>query len=181
VRKRGTKQEVTQQFKDIFETKMEFQTVTPDVCAAIAHESFSKETGYRNKTTKALDKEICESLIGTYYDVCSKLWNLINPSEIEELEGAHPKHLLWALLFLKCYCTMPILTQVVGGVDEKTFSASGLGIFVEAVAGLKPRVVSFLVDCCSCSFSFSHCQCWPDCLEEPLERLGRYCNLLDFG
>jgi hypothetical protein len=184
VRKRGTKTgghtSVTQQFEDLFKTKMKFPTVTPDVCAAIAREIFSKETGYSNKTTKALDKEICESLIGTSYDVCSEVWNLINPSETEELEGAHPKHLLWALLFLKCYCTMPILTRVVGGVDEKTFR-KWTWVFVAAVAGLKPRVVSFLVDCCSCSFSFSHCHCWPDCLEEPLERLGWCCSLLDFG
>ena len=59
---------------------MKFPTVTPDVCAAIAREIFSKETGYRNKTTRALDKEICESLIGTSYAVCSEVWNLINPS-----------------------------------------------------------------------------------------------------
>jgi hypothetical protein len=69
VRKRGTKTgghtSVTQQFEDLFKTKMKFPTVTPDVCAAIAREIFSKETGYSNKTTKALDKEICESLIGT--------------------------------------------------------------------------------------------------------------------
>jgi hypothetical protein len=161
---------------------MKFPTaVTPNVLGAIAREIFSKETGYSNKTAKALDKEICESLIGTSYAVCSELWNLINPSETEELESAHPKHLFWALLFLKCYCTEPILTRVVGGVDGKTFRKWTWG-FVEAIAGLKPRVVSFLVDYCSCSFNFSRCHhCLPDYLEEPLQRLGWHCNLLDFG
>ena len=64
MRKWGTRKQVTQQFKDIVKTKIKFPTVTPDVCAAIACKIFSTETGYRNKTTKALDKEICESLIG---------------------------------------------------------------------------------------------------------------------
>ena len=112
--------------------------------ATVVREVFGKKTGYSNKTIRALDTEICESLIGTSYQVCSELWNLISPTDIENLKGGHPKHLLWALLFLKCYCTEPILTRVVGGVDGKTFR-KWAWLFVSAMAGLKQRVVSSLM------------------------------------
>ena len=102
-----------------------------------------QKPGYSNKTMEALDEEICQSLIGTSYVVASELWNLIQPSTKEELEDAHPKHLLWALLMLKCYCTMPVLTRVVGGVDKKTFRKWAWA-FVFAISDLKNRVVSIL-------------------------------------
>jgi hypothetical protein len=93
--------------------------MTPAMFATVAREVFDTKTGYSNKTISALDNEICESLIGTLYEVCSELWNLISPTYIVNLQGGHPKHLLWALLFLKYYCIEPILTRVVGGVMEK--------------------------------------------------------------
>jgi hypothetical protein len=120
---------------------MDFPMMTPELIAEHAHELFRKDTGYSNKTTKALDKEICASLIGTTYDVCSEVWNLINPSETEDLRKSHPKHLLWACLFIKCYCTEEILTRVVGGVDTKTYR-KWVWLFVTAISELKPRVVS---------------------------------------
>ena len=119
---------------------MKFRILTPNVCANLAREIFSK-SGYNNKTEKALDEEICKSLIGTSYDVCSEIWNLINPTEKTDLRGAHPKHLFWALLFLKSYCTEPILTRVVGGVDAKTYRDWSWK-FVGEIAALKPKVVS---------------------------------------
>ena len=124
---------------------MERTTICPDECASIAREIFGKK-GYLNKTTHALDKEICSSLIGTSYSVCSELWNLMELSNKEGTKGAKPKHLFWALLFLKCYCTEAILTRVVGGVDEKTFR-KWTWLFVGSIAELKPRVVSVVIDC----------------------------------
>ncbi len=59
---------------------MEFHTMTPAMFATVAREVFDKKTGYSNKTIRALDNEICESLIGTSYEVCSELWNLISPT-----------------------------------------------------------------------------------------------------
>jgi hypothetical protein len=120
---------------------MDFPIVTPATIADHARELFKKDTGYANKTMKKLDEEICKSLIGTTYDTASEAWNLINPSETAALQGAKPKHLLWTLLFLNCYCTMPILTRVVGGVDEETYRF-WVFLFIEALAGMKPRVVS---------------------------------------
>jgi hypothetical protein len=120
---------------------MEFPMMTPDLCAQHARVLFKKDTGCSNKTDKQLDKEICESLIGTAYTVASELWNLINPAEIETLLNAHINHLFWALLFLKCCCTEPILTRVVGGVDATTFR-TWVWLFLEQIQVLKIRVVS---------------------------------------
>ena len=52
---------------------MEFQTMTPAMVATVARDVFEKKTGYSNKTIRALDTAICESLIGTLYEVCSEL------------------------------------------------------------------------------------------------------------
>ena len=88
--------------------------MTPDLCAQHARDLFKKDTGCSNKTNKELDKDICESLIGTTYPVALELWNLINLAKIEALLNAHINHLFWALLFIKCYCIEPILTRLVG-------------------------------------------------------------------
>jgi hypothetical protein len=120
---------------------MDFPIVTPATIAGHAREMFKKDTGHANKTMKKLDEEMCKSLIGTTYDAASEAWNLINPSETAALQGAKPEHLLWTLLFLSCHCTMPILARVVGGVDEET-CRFWVFLFVEALAGMKPRVAS---------------------------------------
>lgn len=128
---------------------MNFENLSPDMCAILAREMFKKETGYTNKTNTKLDEEICSSLIGTTYNVCSELWNHIDPLNnlaLQELhpkiqiQQAHPKHLFWALLFLKCYCTEPILTRLVGGVDNKTFRKWSWA-FVDGISLLKQRII----------------------------------------
>jgi hypothetical protein len=50
---------------------------------------------------KALDEEICQSLIDTSYDVCSEIWNLIDPQNKDEPKNAEPKNLFWVLLFME--------------------------------------------------------------------------------
>ena len=99
---------------------MDFQAMNVETLAEIARNMLQKPEGYSNKTVAALDKEIQESLIGIPYVVAAEAWNLINPTVNNSLRGSHPKHLLWTLVFLKCYCTEPILTQLVGGMDRKT-------------------------------------------------------------
>jgi hypothetical protein len=116
---------------------MRYPSLTPELCSELACKEFGIEGGYRNKTNKALDEEICQSLIGTSYLVCSELWNYIEPHNKDELKSAHPKHLFWALLFLKTYCTESILRRVVGGgVRDWSWK------FVDEISALKPRVVS---------------------------------------
>jgi hypothetical protein len=67
---------------------MLYPVLTPDLCAELARDEFGIQGGYRNKTNKALDEETCQSLIGTSYDVCSEIWNLIDPQNKDELKNA---------------------------------------------------------------------------------------------
>ena len=58
----------------------------------------------------------------------------------EHLKGAHSQYLLWGLLFLESCCILPILTRIMGGVNEKAFCYWS-HIFVEETSNLKPRVI----------------------------------------
>ena len=123
---------------------MLFPHLSTELCGRLAREEFGNPKANKNKTDAALDKEICESLIGTTYEVAAELWNLIDPvTHCDKFSGAHPKHLFWSLLFLKNYCTEPVLIRVVGFVDKKTLQ-KWVWIFVRAIADLKPDVVSLL-------------------------------------
>ena len=123
---------------------MNEQTTNANSFALIARDIFRKDR-YSNKTTKSLHAEICSALIGTLYVVCSEIWNLIEPKNDATMKDAHPKHLLWTLFFLKCYCTEEISTRVVGGVSNETFW-KWTWLFVKAIAGLRGEIVSFMVD-----------------------------------
>jgi hypothetical protein len=119
-------------------------TATPTNFASVARDVFKKrgDRGYnKNKTFEALDKEICQFFLGTSYEICAELWNLIDPV-LAMSKDAEPKHLLWTICFLKNYCTKKINTRIVGGVDEKTFR-KWVWIFVPVIAKLTPEVVSY--------------------------------------
>jgi hypothetical protein len=164
---------------------MRFPTLTPELCATLARETFGKPGWRKRKSFAGLDKEICRSLIGTSFDVCSELWNMINPSTKQELKGAHPKHLFWALLFLKSYGTVPILTRVVGGPDDKTFRGWSW-TFVGEISALKPKVVRpfcrFAVRTCFLfSMSLIPISYFTDCFPEPVSWMGWPRDLFDIS
>lgn len=69
-------------------------------------------------------------------DVCTTLWELI-PYQ----KGGLPKHLLWALLFLKTYNAEDVLSTMVG-TTRKTFR-KWMWIYVIKIHKLKKKVVSF--------------------------------------
>ena len=124
---------------------MLFPALSPELCAQLAREEFGNPNPNR-KQDKNLDKEICESLIGTTYVVASELWNMIDPvgrleAGDKDFNGAHPKHLFWSLFFLKNYCTEAVMVRVFGFVDNKTIR-KWIWIFIPAIAGLRPEVVS---------------------------------------
>ena len=123
---------------------MQYPVLTPDLCAQLARNEFRIQGGYGNKTDNVLDKEICQSLLGTSYIVCSELWNNIDPGNKSVLTNAEPKHLFWALLFLETYCTEAVLRRVVGGVDAGTFRQWSWK-FVKEISDLKPKIVSIQV------------------------------------
>jgi hypothetical protein len=126
---------------------IQIQSITPAEYADIARNIFKKKNGYKNKTTTRLDNEICQSLIGTSYEICAELWNLINPV-LSVSRNAQPKHLLWALLLMKQYSTEEVNVRLVGGADNKTYRKWSW-LFIEAIANLKASVVSVLVYCAS--------------------------------
>jgi hypothetical protein len=81
------------------------------------------------------------AMFGTRAEICSLLWDMIEPSDFTMGKGAKSCHLLWALMFLKLYATEATLSALAGGVDEKTFRKWS-GRFVSAIADLTPEVVS---------------------------------------
>lgn len=76
------------------------------------------------------------SSFGTSTEICSKIWNMINPQR----RGCLPEHLMWALLFLRVAGTESVLSSYVG-VDEKTWRKWVL-YFVGCISQLKDKVVS---------------------------------------
>lgn len=71
------------------------------------HQSCSEKIGLRR----------FKSFFGVSPSICAKTWNLIKsklPSDCQ------PIHLLWTLLFLKCYNTESV-NHSIAGCDEKTF------------------------------------------------------------
>ena len=82
------------------------------------------------------------SLFGTTPEVCVVLWNKIDPRRtmVGVGQAPEPKHLLWALIFLRIYDTDEVNSRLVGGVDEKTFR-KWAHPFVEAISFLEYPVV----------------------------------------
>ena len=129
---------------------MLFPSLSEELCGELARDLFGNPNANKNKTNAALDKEICESLIGTPYRVAAELWNMINPLENDQIPpGAHPNHLFWTLCFLKNYCTELVMVRLVGFVDPKTFR-KWVWIFVPAIAAQRVDVVSL---CCVLLYS----------------------------
>jgi len=81
------------------------------------------------------------AMFGISAEICSHLWDMIDPSEFTMGKGAKCCHLLWALMLLKVYATEATLCALAGGVDDKTFRKWSWR-FVSAIAELTPNVVS---------------------------------------
>ncbi len=58
-----------------------------------------------------------KALFGSTPQLCSLLWSLL--ADLHPL-GGFPRHLLWALMFLKLYSTEHVHSTL-AGVDEKSF------------------------------------------------------------
>ena len=97
------------------------------------------------------------SFFGVDPAVVVEVWDLIQVPFIDDgdLSHAQPKHLMWALLFLRKYGDESEMARLAGGfggaVDEKTFRKWSK-IFVHQIASLKYNVVSSFVIGSSCSF-----------------------------
>lgn len=95
---------------------------------------------------KTFDRRFLE-FFGISVAMCVVVWKMldINPEVYDEDKGAEPKHLLWALLFLKLYNKEGPNCKMVGpngiAVDPKTFR-HWCWLFIEKVAILHTEVVS---------------------------------------
>ena len=72
--------------------------------------------------------------------VVADLWNRIKANNPDIPSGGKPKHLLWALVFLKVYSTEEIHCSIVGWPSAKTFS-KWAWFFVDCIAELIDDVV----------------------------------------
>jgi hypothetical protein len=83
-----------------------------------------------------------KAFFGTCPAQVAMLWNSLHQNWLlSHVTKPQPKHLLWALLFLKDYGTEEKLAALVGGVDTKTFR-KWTWTYVKAVAGLSHIYVS---------------------------------------
>lgn len=80
------------------------------------------------------------SFFGTTPVVCSKIWAMLSPFSSMP-PGVHPKHLLWALSFLKVYASESVLVSMFGSPSEKTFR-KWVKEFVVGISYLETEVVS---------------------------------------
>jgi hypothetical protein len=82
------------------------------------------------------------ALFGIEPHLCAIVWReLIASGWTSFTRRPEPKHLLWTLLFLKCYPTEEFLATLVGAVDEKT-TRKWVWFYVEGIASLATKFVS---------------------------------------
>ena len=94
-----------------------------------------------NRKWTSEDKDMrFKSIFGVSSRVTAKLWNRIMRS-CETDRTAEPKHLLWALAFLKNHSPCEILCCIVGWPNSKTFS-KWAWYFVGKIAELKDELIS---------------------------------------
>ena len=81
------------------------------------------------------------SLFGVSSRVCAVLWEYLRRhGSFQRKKGSSPKHLLWALLFLKLYGNEETHASLVGGVDRKTYR-KWVWIVLKDIRRLKKHLV----------------------------------------
>ena len=101
----------------------------------------------RNDLSKATEMRIFRELFGTRLLVVENLWFLLDELSLHP-EGGLPKHLFWALHFMKAYPLQAQGCAAVGGsggaVDPKTYR-KWVWAYIEAISDLELEVVSSLL------------------------------------
>jgi DDE superfamily endonuclease len=89
------------------------------------------------------DKEnkVFRGFFGAPVEVVADIWNRILPLIHDEYKAsAKPKHLLWALVFIKIYSTEEVHCRIVGWPDPKTFRKWSW-YFLQKIANMKDDVI----------------------------------------
>ena len=104
----------------------------------------------RNIGSAAMEDRRFRSFFGARYDIVKMVWEMLGEGGLRP-EKCEPKHLLWALYFLKVYPREAPGCAAVGGskgaIDPKTMR-KWVWLMLERIADLADIVVS----ACSCSF-----------------------------
>ena len=89
-------------------------SMTEELFKAVANDTLRMNNGRANSSQLRTWK----TFFGTTPQVAADIWNALHPTL---KQGSQPKHLLWALLFLRKYNTERENCAIVGIQDEKTF------------------------------------------------------------
>lgn len=106
----------------------------------------------RHEGKKKLEQKFRGSF-GVSSDVASQLWEYLFKFAAINKKKTMPKHMLWALLFMKSYATENILMQIVG-CSEKTFRFWVWHV-IASISGLYDYIVSCL-QTIGCGVVFTH-------------------------
>lgn len=118
----------------VFEKKTHFRGVRRSTMVICSPEAFRL---LAKSITNTRSERGYKAKFGASPDVCCDLWERLQPTRPKK---SLPKHLLWAMLFLKLYATEPVLSDMVG-TTRKTFRHWSWRL-VQSIQKLKPRVVS---------------------------------------
>jgi DDE superfamily endonuclease len=111
--------------------------ITNNEMITVAREVLGMTTEARINAT-AEDKRF-RGFFGAPIDVTVIIWNELQP--IDE-PSAEPKHLLWALVFLKIYATEEVHCRIVGWPNPKTFRKWSW-FFVTKISDMKDAIIVF--------------------------------------
>jgi hypothetical protein len=99
----------------------------------------SKDQVDKRKEFKKKLEEKFRGSFGISSHVTSILFEYLHAYNADNNNPYEPKHLLWALLFMKIYATEAVLTQITG-VSEKTLRGK-VWMMIDAISMLYEKVV----------------------------------------
>ena len=117
--------------------------ISPDEFTSIGMSLMGRYNHSANETSRRR----FSAWFGTDSLTCSILWEMLYHYkwfDYAGIRGTHPKHLLWTLLFLKCYATEAVHSSNVG-VDEKTYR-KWIWFYVEGINRLRKHVVRIVTN-----------------------------------
>lgn len=114
--------------------------IPADTFLNLGRGTFSRHHPHRRRS-RVVEVRRFKAHFGCTPERCAQLWNLLQttPVAAAAVNGGLPKHLLWALLWLKIYNTDEIISGMCG-CDEKTFR-KWYWKFVVGISNLNKRVV----------------------------------------
>lgn len=115
--------------------------IPADTFLNLGRDTFDRHCSTRRRSSKVEARQF-KAHFGCLPERCAQLWNLIQTTQVAAavVPKGRPKHLLWALLWLKM-CNTDEACSGMCRCDEKTFR-KWYWKFVIAISKLKQRIVS---------------------------------------